>query len=60
MAILSVLLGFFGKIITGVFTDALKTPAIKTQVDDVAAAIETKPSIDADLIDQYSGLLDRG
>jgi len=60
MGIVSMILGFFGNIIKGVLIDALKTPAIKTQVDDVGIAIDIPATTDDVLLDQYAGLLDRG
>lgn len=59
MAIITMILGFFGNIVKGVITDALKTPAITTTVDDTASAIDTVATPIDDVVDQYQWMLDR-
>lgn len=56
---IAAILSFLGSIITGVITDAFKTPAVETVVEVMPAAIELPPTPIDDLLSQYGGMLDR-
>jgi len=56
---IAAILSFIGSIITGVLTDALKTPAVETVVQEMPAPIELAPTSTDDLLSQFGGLLDR-
>ena len=53
MSILSMLLSFLGSIITGVITDAFKTPAVETIVEVMSAPLPTIPTHIDELLSQY-------
>jgi len=59
MSIVAMILSFLGSIITGVLTDALKTPAVITTVDEAYSPIELVPTSADELLSQYGGLLNR-
>ena len=59
MSILSMLLSFLGSIITGVITDAFKTPAVETVIEEMPASLPTIATPTDELLFRYGGLLDR-
>ena len=56
---IAAILSFLGSIITGVITDAFKTPAVETVVEVMSAPLPTIPTHIDELLSQYGGLLDR-
>lgn len=59
MSILSVILGFIGKVFTDVFLDILKTPAQEISVESSEGVLDTLSTDTDSILDQFGGLLDR-
>ena len=55
---IAAILSFVASIITGVITDAFKTPAVETVVEVMSAPLPTIPTHIDELLSQY-GMLDR-
>lgn len=56
---IAAILSFLASIITGVITDAFKTPAVETVIEVMPSAIELPPTSIDELLSQYGGLLNR-
>ena len=54
------LLSFISKIITGVLTNVLSTPAVETDVSNVEGQLKTIDTPADDLVNRYNRMLDRG